>query len=142
MPLPRSSTLQAVALKFLPASVENDEGRLAFAEDDGPAAHDDEIRIPRRRFHPDPLLLGKYAGEQAAGGQACSRYARVVADVTAQLEPACDLLRVIAFDAAARGKIRWTAEDDIELLVGFENVPVAEIAVANVEAVLKSIPVN
>src|SRR6185503_6317197 len=61
------------------------------------------------------------------------------ADVAAQLEPARDLLRMIAFDAGAERKVRGAAEDEIESLVGREAARVAKIAEPDVRAIVQAV---
>ena len=124
---------------------EAEEGTFAFAEDDGATANNGGLGgfggVVNALF-----LFGRSDGEDACeetgGPEALFCDSAVVGDVAAHFEAARDSLRVIAFDAAARGKIRRTAENEIELLVGFKNVRAAEVAVANVETIPKAVPLD
>jgi len=124
---------------------EAEEGTFAFAKDNGATANDGELGSSSRVA--DALFLfgrshGKDACEKTSRRQSLRGDFTIVGDVTAHFEPARDLLRVIAFDAAARGKVRRTTEDEIELFIGFESVCVPEVTVANIETILKAVPLD
>ena len=124
---------------------EAEEGTLSFTEDDGAPTDDGELGDFGGVV--DALFLFGWSDRE----DACKKTGRreslrcdgaVVGDVAAHFKTARDLLRMVTFDAAARGKIRRTAEDEVKLFVRLENMRVPKVPVANVEAILKAIPVN
>ena len=106
-----------------------------------PLAHQRQARRARGLDHSRALAIGqgKDACEETAGREARGRDPAVVADVAAQLEPARDLLRMIAFDASAEREVRGAAEHEIEPLLGRENARVAKIAEPDVRAIAQPV---
>ena len=117
----------------------------AFAQHDRALAHDRQLRSSRRCGDALGLLVGcdrEHAGEGAAGLQVRRRGRAVVRDAAAQFEAARDLLRVGTLDAAAAREIRWAAEHQIEALVHAERPRPAQVALADVEAILEPVPAH
>src|SRR5215468_2929452 len=96
--------------------------RLRFTKDNRPSANDGQCRISGGAFDPSPFGGGKHTRQQATRREAPGGHTCVITNVALRLETAGDLLRVIAFNAAAERKIRRAAENEIEILTDGEGV--------------------
>jgi hypothetical protein len=94
-----------------------DQRGLSLFEYHGPAPHDGELSPARRSLDALNLFFGKHAGEEAAGGQMPGGNHGVVRDVPPHLEPAGDLLRMVAVDSGVQWKVWRAAQHEIESLV-------------------------
>ena len=63
----------------------------------------------------------------------------VIADIAAQLEPARDLLRVLALNPGPQRKVGRAAEHEVESLVGGQRNRVPEVRVADLIAVAETV---
>jgi uncharacterized protein (UPF0147 family) len=109
---------------------QSDQRRFSVFEYHWPAANDRELGRASGGFNPLLLFLRKHAREHAARREMSRRDDRIVRDVTAQLEAACDFLRMVAVDPGVERKIRRAAEDEVETLIRRERARLAEISVA------------
>src|SRR5688500_2747429 len=117
-----------------------EQGTFPFTENNGPTANNRQLCCFGRIVHALFLLRRgdwKYTREETARVQALRGDRAIVGDVASHLEAARDFLWVIAFDAAAGREVRWAGENEIELLIGLESARVAEVAVADFEAILE-----
>src|SRR6476619_2346895 len=95
-----------------------DQRIRTLPKDHGPLPDQREARGAPSLVDPLPLTVGqgKNAREESAGREVLRRRQAVVADVTAQLEAARHLLRVIAMYASVFRKVRRAAEHQVESL--------------------------
>lgn len=124
-------------------SEQAEQRSLAFAQRHRPAS--DNRQSGRRRATFDSFFLfvwrdGKHAREKAAMRQMPRRDGAIIRDVTTNLEPAGDLLRVVAFNSGAQREIRRTAEHQVEPFVRPNRSRIPEIALPNLVSLFQSVP--
>src|SRR5437667_2306069 len=90
---------------------------LPFIQHDRPTANNGELGFVGGLFQPGDLLVGKDAGEKSAPIQVASSDATIIANVTANLKTARDLLRMITEDTRTEWKVRRTTQHEIELFL-------------------------
>ncbi len=106
-----------------------DKRRIALAKNHRTPPHDDKIRFLRAGLDAGELggLGRKYAREETAGREMFRRGRTVIRHRAAQLETTGELLRMFTLHPGPERKIRRTAGDEIELLLGLENASIAKI---------------
>ena len=115
---------------------------LAFAEYDGSLAKDDEVGLFGGGGDALGLFFrieGEDAGEGTAGLEVGGGGFAVVVDVAADFETAGDFLGMVAFDAGAEREVGRAAEDEVEFFLGLEGSGFAEVAFADVEAIIEAV---
>ena len=118
---------------------ERDKRRLLRAEHNRAAADHGQARVTGGSLQSISPLFGIDAHEQATRLQVRSCDPSIVADVSAQLEPARDLLRVLALNTGTRRKIRRTPDDKVESLLRGQRARIPEVPVADLKAVVETV---
>ena len=88
-------------------------------------------------FHARELrgFVRKHARKKSAGRKMLRRRRAIIGNRSAQFKPAGQFLRMLAFHAGVRRKIRRAAGDEIKFFIGAENFRFPKIAFADFVAV-------